>query len=88
MPLKGNKKVDALPYIQENDNWMKLYFLFKFSFSRFSVSINVVEFSFTGKTSRGSNSSSKDNKPKTSSLKTNRAAELRRKANEAKLSKF
>ena len=44
--------------------------------------------SFTGKTSRGLNSSTKDNKPKTSSPKTNRAAELRRKANEAKLSKF
>ena len=44
--------------------------------------------SFTGKTSRGLNSSTKDNKPKTSSPKTNKAAELRRKANEAKLSKF
>ena len=44
--------------------------------------------SFTGKTSRGLNSSTKDNKPKTSSPKTNKAAELRRKANEAKLRKF
>ena len=44
--------------------------------------------SFTGKTSCGLNSSTEDNKPKTSSPKTNKAAELRRKANEAKLSKF
>ena len=43
MPSKGNKrKLSLYRAYKKNDNWMKLYLLFKFSYSRFSVSINFL----------------------------------------------